>query len=220
MKTLTFYYKSINSAFHTLFPCNWCSSNNLKICPSNSWPCDKRFDWSEFENKTLETPASATLPPGWCLYFTKSSDVHNLFNWSRTIGQLAAEKFTVGAYLECVDPDSCGELICLAQIKARVDHLVFLELLYRADSTVPKQLHVFSVDSCEIFPLGWAEMNNFYGDRHDLYRKYLRFDDDSFLKLDEYISRTKPNGITPLSGISKRLHKLNIKFNFFISLIF
>lgn len=167
----------------------------------------------------LEPSASPTLlSAGWCLYFTKSSDVHTLFNWSRTIGQLAAEKFTVGAYLECVDPTSGGDVICLAQIKARVEHLVFLELMYlrrrsrRGDGQQQQQqLFVFTVDSCDLFPLGWAEMNNFYSDRQELYREYFCFDgqaDDDDVnnqcEMDEYFRKTKPNFPSPLANIKAR----------------
>lgn len=212
-KKLTFYYKSLNSAFHTLFPCNWCNSNNLRLCPpsttssnnntSQQTDSSRKFDWTEFETKMLDSPTSATLPPGWLLYFTKSSDVHNLFNWSRTISQNAAEKFSVGAYLECADPEYNGDVVCLAQIKARVEHLIFVELLYRRrKEAATRQLYVFSVDSCDLFPLGWAEMNNFYEDRKELYELYLRFDDDSSTRMDEFISKTKPSVPKPLSNIS------------------
>ena len=184
---LTFFYQT--GSFPTLFPCNWCTSNNLSLQPANEWPQDRPFDWREFERVIVEKSQSN-------LYFSQTTDIPSLFNWSRC--SLVAEKFCVGAYLECVHPRD-DSIICLARIIARVEHLIFVELFYDGNPS-PKQLFAFAVDSTDLFPLGWSEMNCYYELREDLYRKYFDFE-RGLLQL-ERDRLTKPIVLTPVSCIS------------------
>lgn len=147
---------------HTLFPCTWCASNNLAISPPSNWPHDQPFSWqaTRFGNNDLTTQN-----------LTQPSHIHSLFNWSRTLSQLA-EKFPVGAYLECAPSGS--HVIGVGQIKAKIEHLVFVEMVHEATtSPLQRRLHVFSVDSTELFPVGWAEMNDYYEQNEELYRRYV-----------------------------------------------
>lgn len=116
---LTFY--TTNSTL--LFPCRWCAQNNFKLELPSDWPSEKEFDWDTY---------CACLSRKHAEQYTLTTDL-SLFNWSRNLAQLG-EKFQIGMYLECVDPctrvdNQENSAIYLAQIKAKLAHLVFLKLV-------------------------------------------------------------------------------------------
>ena len=142
-----------SNLYHTLFPCKWCTHNNLSIEAPRGWPRDQTFDWDVYLSKLSEdTQASEAA------YQTQFTDLP-LFNWSRNQAQLA-EKFQLGMYLECATNEENAETIGLAQIKAKVGHLLFLSKM--VNSSWGECLHVYPVDSANLLPVGWCEINGFY----------------------------------------------------------
>lgn len=167
-KVLKFYLTS--NVLSTLFPCKWCAKFNLVLEPPNEWNTTKAFDWDEYiaglNGEHKESIYSMTI------------DL-SVFNWLRSLNNLS-EKFQVGSYLECVDSKKYSkienDLVCLAQIKAKLAHLIFVKLI-NSNSQEDKDensLRVFSVDSMSLFPVGWCEMNNYYGS-YDRYIRHYHF---------------------------------------------
>lgn len=166
-QTITFY--SSNST--SLFPCKWCLQNNLKLELPTDWPLDKQFDWDLYIDNLNKTEQ----------LFTQTTDI-NLFNWSRNLNQLS-DRFQLGMYLECVDPinridNQINSIIRFGQIRAKLAHLIFVKII-RNYSNLTEQLkdesfHIYTVDSLDIFPVGWCEMNSYYDDtqKHLDYYKY------------------------------------------------
>ena len=145
---------SNSNRFHILFPCKWCTHNNLYIEPPNGWPKGLPFDWDIYMNKINEKNGPLTSPPA---YLTQFTDLP-LFNWSRNLFH-ASDKFQLGMYLECADEDGA---IFLAQIKAKIGHLIFLrknnhEILNNSSTPL-----IYPIDSMNLFPVGWCELNNLY----------------------------------------------------------
>jgi len=179
-KMITFY--SSNST--SLFPCKWCKQNNLKLETPSGWPRDKPFDWDSYLailNEKSELKHTLTIEL-------------DLFNWSRNLNQLS-DRFQLGMYLECVDPsvettDSQeNSVIRLGQIRAKLAHLIFVKIISNYDS-ISEQLRddsfcVYTVDSYDLYPIGWCEMNNYYGDKqtHLKFYKYpIHLSNQEYLK--------------------------------------
>jgi hypothetical protein len=141
---------SSNNRFHTLFPCNWCAHNNLYIVPPKDWSQQAKepFNWDIYINKIKQTSPSA--------YQTHLGDLP-LFNWSHNLGQLS-EKFQLGMYLEC----GLGEKMQLTQVKAKIGHLIFLSSIAETATNDDKLNFITPVDSINLYPIGWCEMNNFF----------------------------------------------------------
>jgi hypothetical protein len=147
-----------------IFPCKWCAKLNLVLEPPADWlEADSAFDWNTYIDMLNFREQRSS--------FALTEDLA-IFNWQRSLANLA-EKFQVGAYLECVDrtakADTKNEIVCLGQIKAKLAHLIFVKLI--KENSDQDRLHVFSADSVNIFPVGWCEMNNYYGD----FRRYKQF---------------------------------------------
>lgn len=119
-----------------IFPVGWAKENNIKLTHPQGWTTDKEeFDWSEYLDVT--GACCATLPE------YPMTD-HGL-------------ELTVGMKLEAVNPDNNNQ-ICVATIEKFTKHLLWLRL----DSTDSFQhSHVRSIDSLEIFPVGWCEGNSY-----------------------------------------------------------
>ena len=150
--------RPVNTSFHRIFPCKWCASNNLGLEPPSKWPKGKKFDWDEFTEAYLKREKTDEEIP---VYLTKSGVDSNLFNWSKDLTRLS-EEFQLGMYLECAVQTGDCRNVTLAQIKAKVGHLVFLRLEGGEESDDVNFLRIFSVDSLDLFPVGWCEMNNYY----------------------------------------------------------
>ena len=138
-----------SSTSHILFPCKWCTHNNLYIEPPRDWPVAKPFDWDVYMSGKSKDELN---------YQTQFTDLP-LFNWSRSLAQLS-DKFQLGNYLECVADERTG-LVCMAQIKAKIGHLVFLKLMSNSEWQVSEMALILPVDSLDLYPSGWCEMNNF-----------------------------------------------------------
>jgi hypothetical protein len=148
------------NSFHTLFPCKWCSNNNLKIELPGDYPSDRSpvsFDWDFYYENVLLKNKTDTED----IYLTKFGQDSALFNWSKYLNELG-DRFQIGMYLECVL--SCDKnRIVLGQIKAKLNHLIFVKIITKeSESSLLYPLHIFSVDSNDLFPVGWCEMNNYY----------------------------------------------------------
>ncbi len=173
-KTITFY--SSNST--SLFPCKWCIQNNLKLETPLDWSYkEKSFDWDIYTDYLNKTAMDKT--------YTQTTDL-NLFNWSRGLNQMS-EKFQLGMYLECVDPEVANEneseeeknqIIRLGQIKAKLAHLLFIKIIRNYsdfnEQFIDNSFSIFTVDSYDLFPVGWCEMNNYYND-NELHYKFYKY---------------------------------------------
>lgn len=83
------------NSLHCLFPCKWCSQNNLSLERPSGWGVEKVFSWDEYVDGLRSSS------PNEHIHLTQLSDLH-MFNWSRGLTALS-EEFQLGAYLECVD---------------------------------------------------------------------------------------------------------------------
>ncbi len=163
-KVLKFYLSS--NVLSTLFPCKWCAKYNLVLENPNDWDHES-FDWDIYIDRLNAQQVISTYA---------TTDDLSIYNWNKQLNNLS-DKFQVGSYLECVDTSRkigpINDLICLAQIKAKLAHLLFVKLTKGARQTsevLENSLHIYSVDSLNLFPVGWCEMNNFYGS----YDRYIR----------------------------------------------
>jgi hypothetical protein len=151
-----------NNSFHTLFPCKWCANNNLNIEPPAGWKENGPFEWTLYQEKYVTTSKmTSDDSDSLSQVFTKPGpDVHGLLGWCKDLGKLS-EKFQTGMYLEYETGGGGGTSVVLAQVKARVAHLLFLK---RVDSYADRlyELDVVSVDSSCLHPVGWCEMNDYY----------------------------------------------------------
>ena len=157
-KILTFYFNNnINNStssnqFHNLFPCNWCSNNNLYIQPPSNWTDESKiFDWDVYKTSLNENNA----------YLTQTSDLP-MFNWSRNL-YILGEKFQLGSYLEfseLIEDNFELKEIHLAKIKAKIGHIIFVQPV--TSSNDDENMFIFSCDSFNLYPVGWCEMNNFH----------------------------------------------------------
>jgi hypothetical protein len=149
---------SSSNKFHVLFPCKWCTHNNLYIEPPKEWPRGVAFDWDIYLSKINEanklSPLKTSTSP---VYQTQFTDLP-LFNWSRNLFQIS-EKFQLGMYLECADETGA---IFLAQIKAKIGHLIFLKKSNIETMNSSLAPLVYPVDSMNLYPVGWCEMNCLY----------------------------------------------------------
>lgn len=173
-----------NLNFHQLFPCKWCSSNNLVLEPTFEWLSDEQFDWDVF----MRVDGRGDF------YLTETQSV---FNWARNLTQLS-EKFKLGMYLECVLPNSAhgdenetNGLICLGQIKAKLNHLLFIKIF----NGNKDKLYIFTIDSMELFPVNWCHLNNyskfemsFLKENLNFYQFEIRKDFSQIPYLSEYKS--------------------------------
>lgn len=192
------YFYAKNLSFNNLFPCNWCSRNNLRLLAPKNWPKDKIFDWQIYINEfKLKNETDKTNE----IYLTENIDCSRLFNWSflsPNVGPSAAgsvineashqsasltsqnpaasastsnssclsDKFQIGMYLECVDPLNDSQIV-LAKIFAKIEHVIFVKFIqnsheFEANDTL--ELQVYTIDSHDLFPIGWCELNSFYPD--------------------------------------------------------
>ncbi|XP_075216742.1 scm-like with four MBT domains protein 2 isoform X2 [Lycorma delicatula] len=121
-----------------IFPHGWAKSHNLKLTHPRGWiSAEEEFDWDEYLEITKSSPA----------LFTKL--------YSKNIA--VDSGFEVGMKLEVVNPDNEHQ-ICAATIANVTEHLIWIHL----DSNDCFQPSViFSLDSLEMFPVGWCEMNNY-----------------------------------------------------------
>lgn len=200
-----------NANFHQLFPCKWCSANNLKLELPYAWPADKKFDWDEYvQIKKLKCDQDSNA---LVFYQTKSTDVHTMFNWSRNLANLS-EKFKVGYYLECARDES----IYLAQIKAKVAHLIFLKIFESSQKEDENRLFVFTVDSMDLFPVSWCELNN-YTKYNTSFLNRIKFEQTKILFNDDFNKIIRPDfgQINILSQFISKFFKfvfcLSIKFS-------
>jgi hypothetical protein len=162
---------------NSLFPCKWCQINNLNLVPPSDWTIANtsltEFDWDIYISKLNQNELAQI--------YKQVNDVQ-LFSWSRHPFVQLSEKFQLGMYLECVHPLN-KSYIFLAQIKAKIYHLLFLKLLnvkfdlenfQNSNATEVNEnqdeLAIYSCDSMDIYPVGWCEMNNFYEDSADYKR--------------------------------------------------
>ncbi len=144
-----------SNSFHSLFPCKWCVSNNLNIEAPPGWSETIAFDWGIYQEKYL-TKLNDLDSEKYPVCLTKpGSDVQNLFGWSKDLSRLA-EKFQIGMYVEYDN----GARVLLAQIRARVAHLLFLRVV--GEDLDKYSLEVVPVDSNALYPVAWCEMNNYY----------------------------------------------------------
>lgn len=147
------------SSFHTLFPCKWCSSHNIRIEPPPDWPhTGEQFDWDSYYEHVLkkQQPVDVNNNQAQPIHLTLADTDAHLFNWCKNLNNLA-DRFQLGMYLECAS-NSESNRIHLSQIKAKTGHLLFLYMLGESQ----EKLKIVSVDSSDIFPVGWCEMNNYY----------------------------------------------------------
>lgn len=171
-KILKFYLSS--NVLSTLFPCKWTSKYNLVLETPADWDDNTKFCWDTYIDQMNAKETVSIYAPIVDL---------SIYNWNKQLNNLS-EKFQVGSYLECVDTKSprnakigpSNDLICLAQIKAKLAHLVFVKLIKGASQSADTSrsenstLNIYSVDSLNLFPVGWCEMNNYYGS----YDRYIR----------------------------------------------
>jgi hypothetical protein len=164
---LNSYYPNLN---HTIFPCNWCLQNNLKLELPFEWYNQKRedleknpnyFDWDLYIDILNKNDENEKI-----VNFNQMTDI-SLLNWStRQLNQLN-DKFLIGSYLEFVlpnDNENDGKMICLGKICAKVGHLIYVKnvenIKYHQNNTETK-LYIFTIDSLDLYPVGWCEMNNY-----------------------------------------------------------
>ena len=174
-KVLKFYFNNSNNNnnLHALFPCKWCCKNNQVLQRPSGWPQHQEFDWDIYVKSLDQTGIVACL----------SNDLA-LFNWSRNLSQLC-EKFQLGMFLECVDYDNEEHsVVRLGQIKAKLAHLIYVKIIEN-NRNQEENLRVFSVDSMDLYPVGWCEMNNYYENTENHF-KYYRYPYDF---LDEATSK-------------------------------
>ena len=175
-KVLKFFFNNnSNNTYnlHVLFPCKWCSKNNQVLQRPSGWSSQQEFDWDIYVKNLGQTGIVTYL----------ASDLA-FFNWSRNLSQLC-EKFQLGMYLECVDYDSVEHsAVRLGQIKAKLAHLIYVKII-ETNETQEESLRVFSVDSMDLYPVGWCEMNNYYENTENHF-KYYRYPNDF---LDETTSK-------------------------------
>lgn len=173
------------NSFHTLLPCKWCSVHNIYMEPPVDWTKNTSFDWDIYKEKYLGEKDQ--------VYLTQIDEDDHLFNWNKDMYDVE-EEFELGMYLECLDSRSVPRL---AQIKAKAGHLLFLDLLKSPRER--EELKIVTLDSTEIFPVGWCEMNDYYtriGIKHEL--NYLR--PHAKLIVEDVISERKAvefNSISP-----------------------
>jgi hypothetical protein len=196
------YYIEERSSFHTLFPCKWCSSNNLRLQTPSGWSSEhanEQFDWDIYLAQVNQKHIDSNP--------LKQINDSNLFPWlnNNNSSTTIADKFQLGMYLECVDNREITTLkkellvaqdyvlssrICLAQIKARLGNLLFLELVEYSRISSAKarsnedteDLLIYTYDSTDIYPTGWCEMNNYYPCSESYFKNYISIDQISFQK--------------------------------------
>ncbi len=194
-----------SNVLSSIFPCKWCAKLNLVLEPPADWlEADSAFDWNTYIDRLNFKEQRSS--------FALTEDLA-IFNWQRSLNNLA-EKFQVGAYLECVDTTAKikakNDLICLGQIRAKLAHLIFVKLIKR--NCDQERLHVFSVDSTNIFPVGWCEMHNYYGDLVQ-YKEFYKFPVIGFDKeLDDRISRNMSQSIASNSLFFSRFIGKSLKY--------
>ena len=153
--------QTYHSNFNTLFPCKWCLTNNIHLEKPSSWDINESFDWNIYIDKLKAFKPNSE--------FNLVNETSGL-NWSKNLSQLA-EKFQLGMYLECAVKQKDSEFVCLGQIKAKISHLIFVKLV-KSGSEFLNNLFIYSVDSIDLFPVGWCEMNNYYEDKVSYTKNY------------------------------------------------
>lgn len=121
-----------------IFPQGWAQSHNLKLTHPRGWISAKEeFDWDEYLEETKSTPT---------LFKNDYSTI------------IASENgFEIGMKLEVVNPENEHQ-ICAATVANVTEHLIWIHL----DSNDCFQPSViFSLDSFDMFPVGWCETNNY-----------------------------------------------------------
>lgn len=186
-KKIIKFYMSTN-VLSTLFPCKWCSKFNLSLEAPNDWTDGKKFDWDEY----LRFMNSSNK-----LQFSLTNDL-SIFNLLRSLNNLS-DKFQVGSYLECVDFStkikSKNDIVCLGQIKAKLAHLIFVKIVQRTEINENEHLNlqIFAVDSLNLFPVGWCEMNNYYEnfEKHEIFYQMPVIEKDTQQKEKIYANYQK-----------------------------
>lgn len=121
-----------------IFPVGWAQEHELRLTHPRGWTTSKEeFDWSEY----LEATKSNAAPTS-CFPQRESF---------KGLGFAQAMK------LEAVNPENQHQ-ICAASIVRIIDHLLWIHLESN-DSFHPN--HIVSMDSHDIFPVGWCESNSY-----------------------------------------------------------
>ncbi|KDR22796.1 Scm-like with four MBT domains protein 2 [Zootermopsis nevadensis] len=121
-----------------IFPVGWAQKHELCLTHPRGWTTSKdEFDWSEYLKVTKSSAAPASC-------FPQQKSVKDL-------------GFTPGMKLEAVNPENQHQ-ICAASIVRIIDHLLWIHLESN-DSFHPN--HIVSMDSHDIFPVGWCESNSY-----------------------------------------------------------
>ncbi|GLH01333.1 Polycomb protein Sfmbt [Gryllus bimaculatus] len=121
-----------------IFPIGWAQYHGLQLTHPSGWTTSKEeFDWQEYLSFTNGYPAPAPC-------FTPRPSATEL-------------GFDIGMKLEAVNPENQHQ-ICAASITRIVDNLLWIHLDSH-DSFHPS--HVVSMDSVDIFPVGWCESNSY-----------------------------------------------------------
>jgi hypothetical protein len=148
------YYVEDKPSLHTLFPCKWCSNNNLRVQTPSGWPSERvheRFDWDVYLaqlNQKNQLDSTLILKQIDDLSFFPWLNISNVTTTqtattAASTATTTVDKFHLGMYLECVNSRSSETVlfekehspqqsvlsmqISLAQIKARLANLLFLK---------------------------------------------------------------------------------------------
>lgn len=140
-------FKNKSKSSQLLYPCKWCERNNLALGEPSDWMPGQKFDWEMYtKNKSKQTQ----------LHMSR----HNAgFLSPRNASSSLADNFKIGQFLEAA-LDKSDQWLYPAKIKAVLANLLFVKV-YARNLPSKNKLYIFTSDSCDLFPLGWSQINNY-----------------------------------------------------------
>ena len=140
-------FKNKSKSSDLLYPCKWCERNNLVLAEPSGWLPGQKFDWEVYtKNKCKDAQ----------FYMSR----HNAgFLSPRNASNSLADNFKIGQYLE-VALDKNDQWLHLAKIKALLGNLLFVKV-YSKNILSKNKLYIFTSGSCDLYPVGWSQINNY-----------------------------------------------------------
>jgi hypothetical protein len=137
-----------NSTSQNILPLKFCDQNDLKLeVDSNN--SGNNFDWDDYLSGEKLRLRKELKMNSWI-----AIDSTNFNSLTTRHVQNLCEKFKLGSYLECVNPFDASEIL-VGRIYRRVKHLLYIYILNL------EIIWVYTVNSYDLYPLGWCEMNNY-----------------------------------------------------------